>query len=235
MLSRVSPEDLPDSGCTGLLDEDDDEDNCSLQRAGSSTAGEQTVGCVGGNQSSSPGAGAAGVSGRASSGVSGDRDSGGGSVASSCAGGGNSSTGGGYQQRSTKTGVEQQREVVYAQLQKRKSLVNGNSESSSPVYTHQLQKHLQQQLPLLHVDGPLDGSPYAIVNPLVKHKALADSGISVRLFPMFFLFNICVLFKKDICGLVTDSNQINICMKSKRSFSFQMSFVMHRLSLTNGL
>lgn len=166
---RGSPEDLPDSGCTGLLDEED-EDNCSLQRAGSSsTAGEQAGGGI---QSA-----AAGLSG---AGVSCDRDSGGGSVASSCAGGGSGSTGG-YQQRSTTGDHSNTKEgTLYVQVQKRKS-VNGNGElPASPLYPHQLKKHLQQQLPLLHVDGPLDGSPYAVINPLVKHKALADSGISVR-------------------------------------------------------
>ncbi|CAL8108898.1 unnamed protein product [Orchesella dallaii] len=148
---RVSPEDLPDSGCTGLLDED--EDSCSLQRAGSSsTAGDQIVGA-----SSSAAAVGSGVS--ASDRGGGDRDSGGGSVASS------SGTGAGAYQRST----AEIKEAIYAQLQKRRS---GSSEQ--PLFPH----HHPQQ-PLLHVEGPVDGSPYAIINPLVKQKTLADSGISV--------------------------------------------------------
>ncbi len=192
---RVSPEDLPDSGCTGLLEDEDEEDNCSLQRATSSTAGEHIVG--GGRCSTAT----TGVSGSGGGASCGDRDSGGGSVASSCGVGGSA---GGSQQRSPTTD-QNSKETVYAQLQKRKS-VNGHGELPAlPVYPHQFPKHLLQhpQIPLLHVDGPLDGSPYAIVNPLVKHKALADSGISVSLIE-FILFLVLFIV---VMGAINQTSQ----------------------------
>lgn len=191
---RVSPEDLPDSGCTGLLDEED-EDSCSLQRAGSSsTAGDQSHGGPGGAGSSShghPGLSGAGVS--SSDRAGGDRDSGGGSVASSCG------TGGGYQRSNS---VVDAKEVIYASIQKRKS-VNG-TELLVPVYQ-------QLRQPLLHVDGPLDGSPYAVVNPLVKHKGFGDSGISVSYQKYFSLiyFRITVLAMMH-CVAISFANLKNL-------------------------
>ncbi|XP_021964802.1 tensin homolog isoform X4 [Folsomia candida] len=64
-------------------------------------------------------------------------------------------------------------------LAKSKNLISGPAEQGSSSSGQGNRTFVIKKKRLLHVDGPIDGSPYAVITPLVKQKPFPDSGFSL--------------------------------------------------------